>query len=118
MKSLVKIRYIILLAMLVIYSLPSQADCGVTDYSGNSGRLYSMTVYVLDMCTLTLELLNVIAAILAVYSATGIFIKLQAGEEGFTKSIIVLVGSCLFLLCATIVFPAFFGYSYGAEKIF
>jgi hypothetical protein len=38
---------------------------------------------------------------------------MQAGEEGFTKSIIILVGSCLFLLGATIVLPAFFGFQFG-----
>ena len=29
------------------------------------------------------------------------------------KSVLVLVGSCLFLIGATIVMPAFFGFSYG-----
>lgn len=113
MRKIGKYRHVALPLLLLAFSLPSFADCGTTDYSGSSGRLYDMVVYVTALCTLTLELLYVLATILAIYSATGIFIKLQAGEEGFTKSIIVLVGSCLYLLCATIVLPAFFGFSFG-----
>lgn len=113
MRQLYKLKFFLLLAVLTAYVPSAWADCGTTDYSGSSGRLYNMVVYVTAMCTLTLELLYAIAAILTIYSATSIFIKLQAGEEGFTKSIIVLVGSCLYMLCATIVLPAFFGFSFG-----
>ena len=71
-------------------------------------KLYDMVVYVVAMCSLTVQLLYAIAAVLSIYSATSIYIKLQAGEEGFTKSVMVLVGSCLFMIGATIVMPAFF----------
>jgi hypothetical protein len=35
---------------------------------------------------------------------------MNTGEEGVKKNIMMLVGACLFLIGATIVFPAFFGY--------
>ena len=35
---------------------------------------------------------------------------LATGEDGITKSILTLVGACLFLIGAFVVFPAFFGY--------
>lgn len=104
--------YLLLLALLSL-AQPVIANCGTTDYSGNSGRLYNMVVFVLTCCTVVLYLLYAIAALLSIYSATSIYIKMQAGEEGFTKSIIVLVGSCIFLLIATIVLPAFFGFQFG-----
>lgn len=104
--------YLLLLALLSL-AQPVIANCGITDYSGNSGRLYNMVVFVLTCCTAVLYLLYAIAALLSIYSATSIYIKMQAGEEGFTKSIIVLVGSCIFLLIATIVLPAFFGFQFG-----
>ncbi|PNP94103.1 hypothetical protein BFS16_07980 [Hoylesella timonensis] len=104
--------YLLLLALLSL-AQPVIANCGTTDYSGNSGRLYNMVVFVLTCCTAVLYLLYAIAALLSIYSATSIYIKMQAGEEGFTKSIIVLVGSCIFLLIATIVLPAFFGFQFG-----
>lgn len=112
MKKFMGKTYLLLLALLSL-AQPVIANCGTTDYSGNSGRLYNMVVFVLTCCTAVLYLLYAIAALLSIYSATSIYIKMQAGEEGFTKSIIVLVGSCIFLLIATIVLPAFFGFQFG-----
>ena len=108
-----KYKTYLLLSALLLLAQPVMATCGTTDYSGNSGRLYNMVVFILTCCTAVLYLLYAIAAILSLYSATSIYIKMQAGEEGFTKSIIILVGSCLFLLGATIVLPAFFGFQFG-----
>ena len=108
-----KYKTYLLLSALLFLTQPVMATCGTTDYSGNSGRLYNMVVFILTCCTAVLYLLYAIAAILSIYSATSIYIKMQAGEEGFTKSIIILVGSCLFLLGATIVLPAFFGFQFG-----
>ena len=102
-----KSKTYLLLSALLLLTQPVMATCGTTDYSGNSGRLYNMVVFILTCCTAVLYLLY------AIYSATSIYIKMQAGEEGFTKSIIILVGSCLFLLIATIVLPAFFGFQFG-----
>ena len=34
----------------------------------------------------------------------------DVGEDGITKSVVTLVGACLFLIGAFLVFPAFFGY--------
>lgn len=112
MRNIIKSRYV-LTFLFIIFPLLVSADCGSTDYSGSMGRLYNMVEYVLVMCVMTMRLMYAIASVLAIYSATGIYIKLQAGEDGFTKSIIVLVGSCLFLIAATIVMPAFFGFNYG-----
>ena len=39
-----------------------------------------------------------------------IYIKMNTGEDGVVKSIVSLVGACLFIIGASIVFPAFFGY--------
>ena len=46
----------------------------------------------------------------AVISAFQIYIKMNTGEDGITKHIVSLVGACLFIIGASIVFPAFFGY--------
>ncbi len=112
MKAFKYQTYLLLSAMLFL-TQPLLANCGTTDYSGNSGRLYNMVVFILTCCTAVLYLLYAIAALLSIYSATSIYIKMQTGEEGFTKSVIVLVGSCLFLLIATVVLPAFFGFQFG-----
>jgi hypothetical protein len=52
-----------------------------------------------------------IGAIVAIYAATQIYIKMNVGEEGIIKEILMLVGAILFLIGASIVFPAFYGYN-------
>lgn len=116
MKSNKYKTYLLISAMLLL-AQPLMAICGTTDYSGNSGRLYNMVVFILTCCTAVMNLLYALAALLSIYSATSIYIKMQAGEEGFTKSVIVLVGSCIFLLIATIVLPAFFGFRWGFDNM-
>ncbi|KAA4198094.1 DUF4134 domain-containing protein, partial [Bacteroides ovatus] len=45
-----------------------------------------------------------------VVAALQIYIKMNTGEDGVVKSIVSLVGACLFIIGASIVFPTFFGY--------
>jgi hypothetical protein len=62
-----------------------------------------MMLYVLWLC-------YAIAAIMVIISALQIYIKMNTGEDGITKSIMMLIGACIFMIGASIVFPAFFGY--------
>ena len=51
-----------------------------------------------------------VASIVAVISALQIYIKINVGEEGVAKAIMTLIGAILFLIGATRVMPAIFGY--------
>lgn len=51
-----------------------------------------------------------IAGVYVIVSVCQIYIKMNTGEDGITKSIMTLVGACLFLIGAFYVFPVFFGY--------
>jgi len=62
-----------------------------------------MMLYIVYLC-------YAVAGIVVIVSALQIYIKMNTGEEGVKKNIMMLVGACLFLIGATIVFPAFFGY--------
>ena len=66
--------------------------------------------YVVTMMLYVLYLTYAIAAIMVVISALQIYIKMNTGEDGITKSIMMLIGACLFMIGASIVFPSFFGY--------
>ena len=46
----------------------------------------------------------------AVISAFQIYIKMISGEDGFVKHVLTLFGACLFIIGASLVLPAFFGY--------
>ena len=51
-----------------------------------------------------------LASVLVVIAALQIYIKMNRGDDDVSKSIMMLVGACLFAIGAFFVFPAFFGY--------
>lgn len=89
----------------------ANAKCGGVNYSWGADVLASMHDYVVTMMLYVLYLLYAIEAIVAIISALQIYVKINIGEDGVTKAIMMLVGACLFIWGASIVFPAFFGYS-------
>lgn len=86
------------------------AKGGSVDYSWGADALATMHDYVITLALYVLYLCYAIAAIMAVISAVQIYIKINMGEDGVTKSIVTLIGACLFIIGASIVLPAFFGY--------
>lgn len=72
--------------------------------------LATMHDYIVTMMLYVLWLCYAIAAIMVIISALQIYIKMNTGEDGITKSIMMLIGACIFMIGASIVFPAFFGY--------
>lgn len=111
-KSIMTLRTLVLL-VLVLASSRVLAGAGVPDYSQTAQALMDMNVWVMNIGGATVSLLYAVGAVLAIYSATTIYLKMQHGEEGFTKSVVMLVGSILFLISAVRVLPAFFGLGRG-----
>ena len=88
----------------------ASAKCGNVDYSWGADALASAHDYAVTMMLYIVCLCYAVAGIVVIVSALQIYIKMNTGEEGVKKNIMMLVGACLFLIGATIVFPAFFGY--------
>ena len=88
----------------------ASAKCGNVDYSWGADALASAHDYAVTMMLYIVYLRYAVAGIVVIVSALQIYIKMNTGEEGVKKNIMMLVGACLFLIGATIVFPAFFGY--------
>lgn len=86
------------------------ARCGGVDYSWGAGSLATMHDFVVTMMLYVLYIIYAIASIVSIIASVQIYIKMTNGEEGVVKSIQLVVGACLFLIGASIVFPAFFGY--------
>ncbi len=112
-------RVVFFLALLLPFGTLQAAvvSNGGTNYSLTAQALADMTDEVVLTMGYVVGLLYAVASLLAIYNATVIYIKLQAGEEGFTKSVLMLIGAILFLIGATIVMPAFFGYNFGSSGI-
>ena len=88
----------------------ASAKCGNVDYSWGADALASAHDYAVTMMLYIVYPCYAVAGIVVIVSALQIYIKMNTGEEGVKKNIMMLVGACLFLIGATIVFPAFFGY--------
>lgn len=101
-----------ILAMLCGYLNVSSlfARCGGVDYSWGANSLATMHDYVVTMMLYTLYVIYAIASIVTVIASVMVYIKMTNGEEGVKKSVQMLLGACLFLIGASVVFPAFFGY--------
>lgn len=86
------------------------AKSGSVNYSWGADALATMHDFVVTMMMYVQELCFAIAAILTIVSGFQIYTKMHAGEDGVLKSMIMLLGACLFFIGASLVLPAFFGY--------
>lgn len=86
------------------------AKSGAVNYSWGADALATMHDFVVTMMLYVLYICYAVASVFVVVAALQIYIKMNTGEDGVVKSIVSLVGACLFIIGASIVFPAFFGY--------
>ena len=86
------------------------AKSGSVNYSWGADALATMHDFVVTMMLYVLYICYAVASVFVVVAALQIYIKMNTGEEGVTKSIVSLLGACLFIIGASIVFPAMFGY--------
>lgn len=96
--------------MLGIIPMSVYAKCGGVNYSWGADALASMHDYVVTMMLYVLYICYALATVVGIISALQITIKMNIGEDGVKKTIMMLVGAILFIISASIVFPAFFGY--------
>lgn len=102
--------FVVLTFMFVTYPALAKISDGSVDYSLSSQALSEMTTEVVATMGYVVGLVYAIGSLFAIYNAMLIYIKLQSGEGGVTKSLLMLLGALLFLIGATYVLPAFFGY--------
>ena len=100
----------ILCALCLPFPYTAFAKSGSVNYSWGADALATMHDFVVTMMMYVLYICYAVASVLAVISALQIYIKWNTGEDGIVKSILMLFGACMFIIGASIVFPAFFGY--------
>ena len=106
-------RRLLVCVVLLAFTVGVSARCGSTNYTWGSQSLYDMCLYVVTIMNVISHLLNVIAVLLGLYAGTTIYIKMEMGEEGFGKSVAMLIGSFIFLMAEMVIFPSFFGIAYA-----
>lgn len=100
----------ILCAVCLTLPYTVSAKSGSVNYSWGADALATMHDFVVTMMLYVLYICYAVASVFVVVAALQIYIKMNTGEDGVVKSIVSLVGACLFIIGASIVFPAFFGY--------
>ena len=103
---------IILLVFLALLPVKMHASVGSIDYE-IINPLIDMHTYVAHIKQYVVLILYAIAAIVATVGAFEIYTKMQTGEGEVSKSILQLLGACIFLIAAVSVIPAIFGYSFS-----
>lgn len=88
-----------------------QPNAEVSITAGGADALSNAHDFTVTMMLYVVYLVYAIAAIVGIIGALQIYIKMNTGEGDVTKSIMMLIGTCLFMIGATILFPAFFGYN-------
>lgn len=86
------------------------AKCGGVDYTWGADGLAKAHDFVITMLLYVVYLSYAVAGIVAVIASLQIYIKMNVGEEGIQKEIIMVVGAILFIIGASVFMPALFGY--------
>lgn len=105
-----KVKGLLCLALCALVAPPAVAKCGGVDYSWGASALAQAHDYVVTMMLYVLYLVYAVSSLVAIIGALQIYFKMTTGEGDVTKSIMMLIGACLFIIGASIVFPAFYGY--------
>ena len=101
----------VLAGILLLPSLFAAAKCGGVDYIWGADALATAHDYVVTMMLYVLYLVYAVSSIVAIIGALQIYFKMTTGEGDVSKSIMMLIGAILFIIGASIVFPAFYGYN-------
>lgn len=98
-------RFVAVMLLLVICTVSAEAqsmDSGVKAISTASDSIKKYLPVVV-------KLIYVIAGIVAVLGAISVYIKMNNEEQDVKKSIMMIVGACIFLIAAAQALPLFFG---------
>lgn len=86
------------------------ADSSVSgSYESGRNALSNVTGEIVKYLPLVQNICYAIAGIVAVLGAISVYIKMNNEEQDVKKSIMMIVGACLFLICAAQALPLFFG---------
>ena len=98
-------RVTMVLALLFVFVLGTFAqsmDAGITAITNSTTSLTKYLPVVTKLC-------YALAGIVAILGAIGVYIKMNNEEQDVKKSIMMVVGACLFLIAAAQCLPMFFG---------
>lgn len=97
------------LAMMLMVSAVALAQNTAGDYSAGTTALGTVTSEIAKYVPVVVKLCYAIAGVVAVVGAISVYIKMNNEEQDVKKSIMMIVGACIFLIAAAQALPLFFG---------
>jgi len=104
-------RMQMLMMMLMVGTAAAFAQNTAGDYSAGTTALGTVTTEIAKYVPVVVKLCYAIAGVVAVVGAISVYIKMNNEEQDVKKSIMMIVGACIFLIAAAQALPLFFGIS-------
>ena len=101
-------RLVMLVVMLTVCVGVSFAT---VDVSAGQNAMTEVTSGIAAYIPFVRKLIYSIAAIVAIVGAISVYVKMNNEEQDVKKSIMMIVGACMFLSAAATALPYFFGYT-------
>uniref|UniRef100_A0AB33J3D7 DUF4134 domain-containing protein n=1 Tax=Prevotella sp. GTC17254 TaxID=3236794 RepID=A0AB33J3D7_9BACT len=98
-------RFVAVMLLLVVVTVAADAqniDSGVQAITKSTDALKKYLPVVIKLC-------YALAGIIAILGAISVYIKMNNEEQDVKKSIMMIVGACIFLVAAAQALPLFFG---------
>ena len=95
--------------MLLVGTTATFAQSAAGDYTQGTAALTTVTEEIAKYVPYVVKLCYAIAGVVAVVGAISVYIKMNNEEQDVKKSIMMIVGACIFLVAAAQALPLFFG---------
>lgn len=107
-KAVMSPRFGMMLTMLFMVTVVF-AQNAAGNYSAGTSALGTVTTEIAKYVPVVVKLCYAVAGVVAVVGAISVYIKMNNEEQDVKKSIMMLVGACIFLIAAAQALPLFFG---------
>lgn len=95
--------------MLLAGMVSALAQNAAGDYTAGTTALGTVTTEIAKYVPYVVKLCYAIAGVVAIVGAISVYIKMNNEEQDVKKSIMMIVGACIFLVAAAQALPLFFG---------
>ena len=100
-------RFLMLAVILTVATVSVMAQTG--NYQSGTTALGTVTTEIAKYVPVVQKLCYAIAGVIAIVGAISVYFKMNNEEQDVKKSIMMIVGACIFLIAAAQALPAFFG---------
>lgn len=95
--------------MMLVGSVAMMAQSTAGNYEAGTTALSKVSEEIVKYVPIVVKLCYAIAGVVAVVGAISVYIKMNNEEQDVKKSIMMIVGACIFLVAAAQALPLFFG---------